>query len=49
MAGLGAAEHIEAHPGRPGVISNQAMMFCLHKSLNLPRHGALPSRLFEHL
>lgn len=49
MRSVEAIDHIEAHLGKPVVTSNQAMMFGLHQALNLPRHAALPGRLFEHL
>ena len=44
-----AVERIEAHLGKPVVTSNQAMMFCLMRALGLPRHDALPGRLFDQL
>ncbi|KIC21333.1 maleate cis-trans isomerase family protein [Leisingera sp. ANG-Vp] len=49
MRSVEAVERIEAHLGKPVVTSNQAMMFCLMKALNLPRHKALPGRLFARL
>ncbi|MBY6141166.1 Asp/Glu racemase [Leisingera daeponensis] len=44
-----AVERIEARLGKPVVTSNQAMMFCLMRALGLPRHDALPGRLFDCL
>ncbi|MCB4458043.1 maleate cis-trans isomerase family protein [Leisingera sp. McT4-56] len=49
MRAVEAVERIEAHLGKPVVTSNQAMMFCLMRALNLPRHGSLPGRLFDLL
>lgn len=49
MRAAEAVERIEAHLGKPVITSNQAMMFCLMKALELPRHDALPGRLFDQL
>ncbi|WP_027256230.1 maleate cis-trans isomerase family protein [Leisingera aquimarina] len=49
MRAVEAVERIEAHLGKPVVTSNQAMMFCLMRALGLPRHDALPGRLFDRL
>ncbi|UWQ35502.1 Asp/Glu racemase (plasmid) [Leisingera sp. M527] len=49
MRAVEAVERIEAHLGKPVVTSNQAMMFCLMRALGLPRHDALPGRLFDQL
>ena len=39
----------DAALGKPVVTSNQAMMFGLVRVLGLPRHDALPGRLFDRL
>lgn len=49
MRSVEAVDRIEATLGKPVVTSNQAMMFCLMRALNLPRHDALPGRLFDLL
>ncbi|NOE20119.1 Asp/Glu racemase [Ruegeria atlantica] len=49
MRAVEAIDRIEATLGKPVVTSNQAMMFCLMRALNLPRHDALPGRLFDLL
>ena len=49
MRSVEAIDRIEEKLGKPVVTSNQAMMFCLMRALNLPRHDALPGRLFEWL
>ncbi|QFT75460.1 Asp/Glu racemase [Ruegeria sp. THAF33] len=49
MRSVEAIDRIEATLGKPVVTSNQAMMFCLMRALNLPRHDALPGRLFDLL
>ncbi len=49
MRSVEAIDRIEEKLGKPVVTSNQAMMFCLMWALNLPRHDALPGRLFERL
>ncbi|NOD30338.1 maleate cis-trans isomerase family protein [Ruegeria atlantica] len=49
MRSVEAIDRIEATLGKPVVTSNQAMMFCLVRALNLPRHDALPGRLFDLL
>lgn len=49
MRAVEAVERIEARLGKPVVTSNQAMMFRLMQALGLPRHAALPGRLFDRL
>ncbi len=49
MRSVEAIDRIEEKLGKPVVTSNQAMMFCLMRALNLPRHDALPGQLFEWL
>ena len=49
MRSVEAIDRIEATLGKPVVTSNQAMMFCLMQALNLPRHDALPGRLFDQI
>lgn len=49
MRSVEAIDRIEATLGKPVVTSNQAMMFCVMRALNLPRHDALPGRLFDLL
>lgn len=49
MRSVEAIERIEAALNKAVVSSNQAMMFALMRALELPRHGALPGRLFDHL
>ncbi|MCA0906877.1 Asp/Glu racemase [Ruegeria marisrubri] len=49
MRSVEAIDRIEATLGKAVVTSNQAMMFCLVRALNLPRHDALPGRLFDLL
>ncbi|WP_171170002.1 Asp/Glu racemase [Ruegeria sp. HKCCA0370] len=49
MRSVEAVDRIEATLGKPVVTSNQAMMFCLVRALNLPRHDELPGRLFDLL
>ena len=49
MRSVEAIDRIEEKLGKSVVTSNQAMMFCLMRALNLPRHDALPGRLFEWL
>ena len=49
MRSVEVVERVEAALGKPVVTSNQAMMFCLMRALNLPRHDRLPGRLFDHL
>lgn len=49
MRSVETVERIEAELDKPVVTSNQAMMFCMMKALKLPRHDALPGRLFNHL
>ncbi|WP_299897405.1 Asp/Glu racemase [uncultured Ruegeria sp.] len=49
MRAVEAIDRIEATLGKPVVTSNQAMMFCLIRALNLPRRDALPGRLFDLL
>ncbi|TMV06858.1 Asp/Glu racemase [Ruegeria sediminis] len=49
MRSVEAVGRIEAALGKPVVTSNQAMMFCLMRALNLPRHDRLPGRLFDRL
>ena len=49
MRSVEAIDRIEATLSKPVVTSNQAMMFCLMRALNLPRHDALPGRLFDLL
>lgn len=49
MRSVEAIERVEAALDKPVVTSNQAMMFGLMKALNLPRHDALPGRLFDNL
>lgn len=49
MRSVEAITQIEATLGKPVVTSNQAMMFCLMKALNLPGHPNLPGRLFDML
>ena len=49
MRSVEAIVRIEAALGKPVVTSNQAMMFALVQSLDLPRHDALPGKLFDCL
>ncbi len=49
MRSVEAIERVEAKLGKPVVTSNQAMMFCLMRALNLPRHDRMPGRLFNRL
>ncbi len=49
MRSVEAVERVEATLNKPVVTSNQAMMFCLMQALDLPRHGRLPGKLFDHL
>ncbi|MFA3916866.1 maleate cis-trans isomerase family protein [Ruegeria hyattellae] len=49
MRSVEVVERVEAALGKPVVTSNQAMMFCLMRALNLPRHSMLPGRLFDCL
>lgn len=49
MRSVETVERIEATLDKPVVTSNQAMMFCLMRSLSLPRHAAVPGRLFNQL
>ena len=49
MRAVEAIEQIEAALDKPVVTSNQAMMFCLMRALEVPRHPALPGRLFNLL
>ncbi|WP_109311162.1 Asp/Glu racemase [Ruegeria sp. AU67] len=49
MRSVEAIERIEAALNKPVVTSNQAMVFSLFRVLNLPRHKALPGRLFDNL
>lgn len=49
MRSVEAVERVEATLDKPVVTSNQAMMFCLMQALSLPRHDALPGRLFDQL
>ncbi|WP_170415490.1 maleate cis-trans isomerase family protein [Ruegeria atlantica] len=49
MRSVEAIERIEAALNKPVITSNQAMVFGLLKALNLPRHDALPGRLFDNL
>ena len=49
MRSVEAVARIEAALEKPVVTSNQAMMFCLHRALGLPRHPGLPGRLFDLL
>ena len=49
MRSVEAINRIESALGKPVVTSNQAMMFGLVRVLGLPRHDALPGRLFDRL
>ncbi|WP_050603792.1 Asp/Glu racemase [Ruegeria sp. 6PALISEP08] len=49
MRSVEAIERIETALDKPVVTSNQAMIFCLMQALSLPRHDALPGRLFDKL
>ncbi len=49
MRAVEAVARIEDTLDKPVVTSNQAMMFCLMRALGLPRHEALPGRLFDLL
>jgi maleate cis-trans isomerase len=49
MRSVEAISQIEEHLNKPVVTSNQAMMFCLMRALQLPRHADLPGRLFDLL
>lgn len=49
MRSVEAIERIEAALDKPLIMSNQAMMFGLMRALDLPRHDALPGRLFDNL
>ncbi|WP_299641120.1 Asp/Glu racemase [uncultured Ruegeria sp.] len=49
MRAVEAIDRIEATLGKPVVTSNQAMVFCLMRALNLPHSDALPGRLFDLL
>ncbi len=49
MRSVEAIEQIEAAIDKTVVTSNQAMMFCLMKALNIPRHNGVPGRLFDQL
>lgn len=49
MRSVEVVTRIEDVLGKPVVTSNQAMMFGVMRALDLPRHGALPGRLFDVL
>ena len=49
MRSVETVVRIEAATGKPVVTSNQAMMFCMLRALGLPRHDAVPGRLFACL
>ncbi|MBE1283935.1 MAG: Asp/Glu racemase [Rhodobacteraceae bacterium] len=49
MRAVECISRVEAALGKPVVTSNQAMMFCLMRVLDLPRHHGLPGRLFDLL
>ena len=49
MRSVEAVSRIEAKLQKPVVSSNQAMMFCLMRELNLPQHVHLPGVLFNVL
>jgi len=49
MRSVEVIERIETTLNKPVVTSNQAMMFCLCKKLDIPRHPGLPGRLFNYL
>lgn len=49
MRSVEVIERIEMTLNKPVVTSNQAMMFCLCKKLDIPRHPRLPGSLFNYL
>lgn len=49
MRAVEAIDRIEKELRKPVITSNQALMFCLMKTLNIPRHDGLPGRLFDYL
>ncbi|MCY3983626.1 MAG: Asp/Glu racemase [Roseovarius sp.] len=49
MRSVEAIPKIESYLKKPVVSSNLAMMFCLMKALNLPRHSRLSGQLFAML
>ncbi|WP_406648976.1 Asp/Glu racemase [Aliisedimentitalea scapharcae] len=49
MRSVECITRVEAALGKPVVTSNQAMMFCLMRALDLPRHDDAPGRLFDLL
>ena len=49
MRSVETVTRIEQHLKKPVVTSNQAMMFCLMRALELPRHDRLPGQLFNFL
>ncbi|WP_254446510.1 Asp/Glu racemase [Ruegeria sp. HKCCD8929] len=49
MRSVEAIDRIEATLGKPVITSNQAMMFCLMRALDLPHHDGLPGHLFDRL
>jgi len=49
MRSVEVVDRVESELGKPVVTSNQAMMFCLMRALNLPRHDGVPGCLFDAL
>jgi len=49
MRAVEAVERIETVTGKPVIASNQAMVFCLCRTLRLPRGPGMPGRLFDLL
>lgn len=49
MRSVEVIDRVEEIVGKPVVTSNQAMMFCLMRALDLPRHNRLPGQLFDRL
>ena len=49
MRSVEAITRIEAVIDKPVITSNQAMIFGMMRALSLPRHDALPGKLFDRL